>query len=166
MKPLTWSLPAVLALAMGQAGPDDAEQPKVRTISWDEIGHSAKIVGKLGLPLGEICTVEGAWLEPGQEKAGLKPQFRVSEVNGNPLAEAALFDEDFVRPVVGGERVAIPRPGDTWMIRCAELGGYEGLPPELIQEASGKMIAQRHGYGFQTELRYTPASLKIARPGR
>lgn len=127
-----------------------------------EIGAGVTLIGRLGVPLGEMTTVTGTWGYPDQSKGVTKDYsllFRVSAVNGEALKERMAFHVGDVVAVFNGGKDAIPRwqdhdklDGVTWTLRAFETGRFTQRPAEWRDESGEPEAAMRVTAPFHSQL--------------
>ncbi len=106
---------------------------EAKLVDCRDIPDRVTVVGKLGLPLNELCTVRGHWFNP-HAKDG-RPSFRVEWLDGVRLKEAADFrtveaasiDATEISARVVGTRIRGIAAG-------VETGGFTGFPPAVYEE--------------------------------
>jgi hypothetical protein len=102
---LYFSIVGVLAFAIQIPAVEVMEAQKI-TIT-DINSGKVVIVGKLGVPIGELVTISGAWKQPissakGPTKAGPRPTFEISEINGHQPLEPIVFQQRDITEVFHG----------------------------------------------------------------
>ena len=168
MKAPTWVIRGVMigtvTLASLRAdGPvektsEKKSEPPMRKVLATDIGTRVQIVGRLGYPLGELVTIQGAWIRPpgppGMPVKDDSPRFTVTHVNGKKLETPVSFDAFLFSEAWGVEE--IPRQeGPVWEVRGCETGGFRGTPREVWEDASkgpSRPPAVQHrsdAYGFK-----------------
>jgi hypothetical protein len=121
------------------------------TVHYSDIPERVQIVGRLGLPLGQLVTVRGKWIMPFPSKPA-SPTFIIDYVDGRLLNPPAEFGE--VEPVEGGGGEISKRIiGEEWEIRGVETGGFVGFSDQVWAEL-GQPPAQRPPRGFLTRFCY------------
>jgi hypothetical protein len=146
----------VLLTAMSIGCKQEQQSGMVR---WSDIPKRAEIIGKLGLPLGELVTVHGGWTAPPPQKAAL-PVFVVDRVNGRPLDPRGEFDDmEPVDPTLRDDEFAKREVGEGWELRGVETGGFVGFSEEVMASTGlPPMQPGPHGsLSFQTSFRYVKA---------
>ena len=142
--------PGGSAAAQPLRPPPQAEterKPEVRTVSLEDIqDQQVRIIGKLRCALWTVVTVHGSWHY--EESKPQPPVFRVTDVNGKPLARAADFDKIEPESGKGGDETR-RTVGQVWELRCFETGGFIGAPDEAYKEIGGPPV-QRPPQGFVT----------------
>ena len=129
-------------------------KPEVRTVSLEDIqDQQVRIIGKLRCALWTVVTVRGSWHS--EESKPQPPVFRVTDVNGKPLARVADFDKIEPESGKGGDETRMTE-GQVWELRCFEMGGFIGAPDEAYKEIGGPPV-QRPPQGFLTKLCYISA---------
>ena len=149
-----------------------------QTILASDIGTRVRIIGRLGCPLGELVTIQGAWISldelAGAPVKDYSPSFVVASVNGKKLEKPVPFEAPFFTRAWDGE--AIPqKKGHVWELRGCETGGFRGTPEEVRADAV-KGREQRpavahpsyaYRFKFYTEFKYSSfkGPLGIPSPG-
>lgn len=176
MKNLAQSALALLTIfAVAIDAPADEKEPK--SISAESL-NTILVIGKLGIPLGEVATVRATVLDGDslQTKAeqGTYP-LRITEVNGvklkpGPILEFILAPGSQVKLAnhnfelyelkTGKKARSLTREQTKWLkedyvgtshsLQVYELGEFSGIPKNLPQES---MAWQDRGFHFRTYLR-------------
>ncbi len=151
---------ACLLVLLASISTGCGQKEQLRVVRWSDIPERVKVVGRLGLPLGELATVRGIWTAPLPQKAAL-PVFMVNQVNGRPLDPPAEFDDvGPVNPTAGESAEFTKRVvGDEWELRGAETGGFVGFSKEVWAETGLPPVQPGpHGFlSFQTRFCYAEA---------
>lgn len=118
-------------------------------ITIEEIQDSI-VVGKLGIPLGDVATIVGRWEIDETRKAG--EQLVVSEINGRRLAKPLQFSGSppTLHSFYGDEHHKL-QFDRTYRLRVYESAGFTGIRPEWFKE-SGEAIPAAVGYSFQSDI--------------
>jgi hypothetical protein len=139
--------------------------PETVDVQGRDLGARLRVIGSLGLPLGERIRIRGEWYRP-KGKLPLKdpsPLLRVTEVNGKPLEEEVIFPAPFVVPAPQTERLK-PRPGDSWEVEGYEVGGFMGTPDWALTEIYGDVVpatgVHMSGFKFILEFVYITGGVK------
>ena len=162
--------------ARGQVG---GKEPMQRVLATD-IGSRVLIIGRLGLPLGEVVTVVGEWSRPKVPKPAVDdPNVRdlgakydvlglnITTVNNKRLDTSARFEWPGFSSLYPAEnRADEPKEGDVWEVRGIEVGRYYGIPPAAAVELHRLRgaIQDVRTFGFYTDMRYL--SYRVIRAGR
>jgi hypothetical protein len=77
---------------------DDKERA-MQVEASDRHSGRAKIIGYLGRPLGEVVSVRGTWYAPKADAKISSPIYRISHINGKPVAHPIDLTHYRVRPV-------------------------------------------------------------------
>ena len=126
----------VLSVALSLKSSDDR-----LTLHYDELSSKVTILGQLGIPLGELATIEGI----GSNVRAMTPEnFLLSKVNGQALA----------KPI----SIIVSRAGKfpdktPVIVEGYETGGYEGTP-SLVEDhfkLRNERTQQINVWHFQTE---------------
>jgi hypothetical protein len=97
-----------------------------RPIAYSDLS-TTPVIGALGLPLGEIARVEGAYVE-GKTKADVGLLLlRVDKLNGRAL------DKPVVLRRGGEEPVPATKAGQRFKLLGYETGGFVGAPKDLFK---------------------------------
>ena len=110
--------------------------------------NRSKVIGSLGLPLGEVVTIEGITAdgEYTRRKADAgETLLRVQTVNGRPLKREAIFH---FRPFEGAD-LKKPRAGMRFKYIGYETGGFSGIPDKAFDYVPR---VATDGYYFTTSL--------------
>lgn len=140
-----------------------ADEPRQRAIAQkvvvrsDDIGVSADIHGKLGLPLGRLTTIQGRCVESGNTKENLdRSAFRIERIDGKPLDRPVeLLVESFGLRDDNSLKI-----GQSYELRGYEHGRFHGVPHDAYQEyvRNGKpQFATETSYSFHTEFVFVTA---------
>jgi hypothetical protein len=127
---------------------------ETKTIDYRDIPERVRIIGKLGLPFGDLATIRGRWTSVSRAKPS-GPILMVGSVDGKPLNPPAEFTTAEVLPVSGPADVP-PAIGEVWELRGAETGGFQGVPPKVLEEhwKNGSPPSATIGYRFCTKFIY------------
>lgn len=125
-----------------------AGEPAKRRITVEEIQKSI-VIGRLGMPLGEIVTVKLRW-DPTFKPSDMAI---VTEVDGRTLDPPVEFWSNPPRPPLDEKRFNIPRfeYEREYLLRVYETGGFFGIRYEWLKE-QGQGPVQSIGYAFLPEL--------------
>jgi hypothetical protein len=156
---------ALIAFAMGATplADQDPALPAVQRVRSSDIGNPVVILGRLGVQLGEVLTVEGEWSRRDASGRELSAQedrliFLVSTINGSRLDTPVEFRPQRVTPADTGDAQDLrPAAGDIWELRGVELGGYRGVPWAVLKQEfpPEQMVpATADPFGFYTEFKY------------
>lgn len=128
----------------------DYPNPDAKDLPFAELSKQYRIIGRLGIPTGEFCTVRGIWREDGHFKE-CSLRFHVSHVNGKALTTPAIFLGCEVRAIQDPERET--PDGEQWEIRVQESVEQRGMTKDYSKETgwSGSGI---NPWRLVTELRY------------
>lgn len=121
----------------------DNKQPQIHVEDF----HSSQIIGRLGVPLGQVVIVEGTMIEENSRQKGRDgaKSFRISTVDDRPLDEAVAFwEEDVVR---GGKRRTVWADG-RYRLAVYETGQFDGWP----NGDTYRPVPQTRGFHFRSEL--------------
>jgi hypothetical protein len=157
MRQSIWSVFVIVPLAL-QAGfcwGADATQSSGtngQVINYKEMDR-VQIIGKLGLPLGQLVTVHGQWQPPASAVKPSGPEFVVDTINGKSLSPPAVFEE--VEQVSGPNNNVKPIVGDEWELRGVEKGEFIGFSGEVWTEVGH--FANHGESGFQTKFCFIKA---------
>jgi hypothetical protein len=132
-------------------GHNDEGAKETTSVVCTDIPGSVSIIGRLGQPLGTIVEVKGTWRQPDPGPTPEGIQFVVQSVDGVKLDEEIAFSEGDVRAAFDGVDVRPSRRGQTWTLVVAELGGFEGIPPDALAYYEGDSVSPIR-YGFATHL--------------
>jgi len=141
-----------LVVACTVGGLSAADTAKVR---WTDLGTRVRVIGSLGVPLGQIVKINGTVVpdECRKRKADLgKTLIEVSQVNGSPLPKKTVVEAAFLVA-----KQDLPSPGSPITCIGYETGGYHGVPPGTFDHVP-PMTAE----GFHFAVRFV--ILKTMRP--
>jgi hypothetical protein len=135
----------------GNPEPDNGRPapPTQRRITVKDIQNSI-VVGRLGIPLGEVATIVGRWENDDSKKNG--HQLLVSEINGRVIDEPLPFSGD--PPTLRGFYSDEPHKlefDQTYRLRVYESAGFTGIRPEWYRE-SGEPMPASVGFSFQSDI--------------
>lgn len=138
-----------------------AESRKHMTdVSVEDIGTKVRLVGRLGVPLGEMMTLTGIWAFPDDNVKDASIRFTVMDVNGKRLDNPVVFNVSQMGVLSKqGENVIPPRKehrnldGLTWTMRAYESGRVNQIPQQYFTEIGNGPHAVPYYYGpFTSEL--------------
>jgi hypothetical protein len=130
------------AAAQEKSPPLRKEVPRV-VISSDDINHRFVVVGPLGIPLGEVATVDGtAVINNGK---GAARQFQVTSVNGKTLKGPVTLPYR-IWPWSDLKKLDAQK---RYRLRIYQDGGFAGVPAQAMKETT---YVQTHAYHFVTSL--------------
>jgi hypothetical protein len=159
---------AVLTLCVRSVNAQGVDQgtPCVRTVNYKDIPDRVKIIGELGLPLYELATIRGRWIEVQDGKGFDIPTFAVESVNGKRLERAAQIR--LVHSLFSTRDELKPNIGDAWEFYGIETAKFHGLPGNVL-EANQRLYpniapASPVAFQFQTEFLCLKASRLSATP--
>lgn len=125
-----------IASAVNSATADAPETRRARQdIRIDEFSQRYRIVGRLGVPLGQVVHVKGAWmLHPeASEKFG-QWFLHIAEVNGTTLANPVVFNARYVEAnPTEAAHVNKQAPNEV-SLEVYEGVAFAGPPPEEFKE--------------------------------
>jgi hypothetical protein len=116
MKAASYIIAAVLLAAL----PSISQDSKVN-VKFGDVGNRVSIIGALGVPIGQIVTIEGRSIESKDFN------FTVLKING------VLLPNPFNIMVTGGAINA-----GLVSLEGYETAGYEGIPPEVCKKMNFK----------------------------
>lgn len=109
-----------VGLGEGRQNPK-AGIPQVRL---DDLGNSVVVIGRLGKPLGDLCSVNGFWMARPVGKSE-SMVFEVTHVNGEKLENTVRFGRSQIRAPLA---VPTPSENEKWELSGIETGGFQGMP--------------------------------------
>jgi len=116
-----------------------------RSISARELEGGTRIVGLLGLPLGELASLKAQVVRV--DAKGGDRQIRVLEVDGKPLSAPIVMKFSVWR---WGNIADQEIPTDRIVkLRVYETGGMVGVPADAMRET---VFVQTEGWAFETSL--------------
>jgi len=138
------------AAAKGKDNPEKRRSPRKTKITVAEI-HQAEVIGRLGVPLGQVVTIEGIVADEDyiRTKANSGHRLlRVLKLDGRRLKEEVVFRFPKLSPL-DEERVKEPKVGARFAYICYENGGFSGIPGAAFKHIG---TVQTAPYGFSTWL--------------
>jgi len=140
-------------LCADELGQKRANAKKV-VVRSDDIGVGTDIHGKLGLPLGRMCTIQGRCVRRGNHKEDDNQIiFRITRVDGTALDTRV---ELLLTPFGHGKDDSL-KIGRSYELRGYEHGQFRGVPDDAYKEyiRGGKPhFATSTGYSFETRFAY------------
>lgn len=116
-------------------------------------GEKIKLVGELGLTLGETATVCGIITEMSNKGYGDGPNLIVQKINGVPFQRIIQIP---VSPFALMEFGKYPLPrlenDATYRFRVYETGEFVGIPGKAYDESAIDILIQTTGFYFQNRL--------------
>jgi hypothetical protein len=102
----------------------------------EDLGHTVRALGQLGVPLREVVAVQGVWAElpDGPAKPGIPWWFQVTEVNRQRLARPVGFRSLDVEIIDRGGKAVDRVQGERWELRAYETWTDLGHPAAFVQE--------------------------------
>ncbi len=133
----------VCRFACAQKVPTTPKQvPKIR-ISADDLNRKYVVIGPLGIPLGEVVTVDGiAVINQGK---GATHLFQVTSVNGKTLNKPLTMPYR-IWPWADLKKLDAQ---SRYRLRVFQDGGFAGVPEQAMKETT---YVQTHAYCFVTSL--------------
>jgi hypothetical protein len=164
MKPYVLGL--LLVHAFCWSGALDAEEPQ--KVPVEQLGKTFQLIGKLGVPMGDIVRVEGVVVEGEFKGYEGGPNLRVQRINGKATRKNIQIQiHPYVskwgeEPLAGG--VALPKleTGKKYWMEGYETGHYVGIPAKAYQKAG--VALQTTNHHFHTELHVYKAKLIEEQP--
>ena len=137
-----------------------------KDIPIEQLGQQYQLVGKLGVPLGQVVRVEGEIVEgdPNLKDRG-GPWLRVSRIAGQPTpTEVSVEIEPYFykwgEPAeFGGAALPKLEVGATYEMEGYETGGFVGAPEEAADRAGVAIQNYEFGYSFREHLVVYKATL-------
>jgi hypothetical protein len=143
-----------------------AEEPQ--RVPVEQLGKTYQLIGKLGVPLGEVVQVEGVVVEGEFKGYEGGPNLRVQRINGKATQREIqiqihpYFSEWGKKSSAGGYALPELETGKTHRMEGYETGHYVGIPAKA-QENAGIAVQTTHHY-FHTQLIVYKAKLIEDRP--
>ena len=147
-------LTALLCVAMLTAGCALSKSTEKIT-AWDIDSGKVTVIGKLGLPLGTVCTVTAISL--GNEK-GPMSLLKILTINNKPVVNPESVKLPY--EIVSAHSDEIFAPNQTLNLTVYENAKIDGFPSNLPYGITW----QDHGYGMNTYLRVVQAPEAITQP--
>ncbi|MFL5331150.1 MAG: hypothetical protein ACJ8C4_19840 [Gemmataceae bacterium] len=133
---------------VGEYAAPSADKPV--DVPLNKLGGNFGLIGKLGVPLGDVVKVQGFVVEGPFKGYEGGPNLRVQRINGQSTQEDIQirlipYLEDFGTEHQSGEQPAKLEYGNTYLFEGYETGGFVGVPPEAYRNA-GIAIGTTHHY--------------------
>jgi hypothetical protein len=123
-------------------------------------GDRFELIGKLGIPLGELATVRGVAIEGPEKGYEGGPNLLVQMINGKPTQRHIRIPmTPYFYDFQGKSRSRRKKPfeivnGSTYRMLAYETGGFVGIPPEAYK--AGGIPIQTTGFYFRNSLTVFP----------
>lgn len=104
-----------------------------------------KIIGRLGVPIGDVAVVSGTWRlakESGPTKVAQKPHFVVEFVNGKMLSTPETFSP-FDVAILPNAKGEVKKDGLNQSLVVFESVCFEGIPDSAWQDGRSPIQALR-----------------------
>lgn len=148
----------VVCVAAAGAAVAAEERPKPndgKPVGVAELMKTVKLIGRLGVPIGDPCTIKGKWTV-NTSKPGDELLLAVHEVNGKSLREPVYFEAESVFSILSSVTKQEPKKDEQWRMRVVETGEFRGYSDAVWKELGmGKPAEPR---GFVTRIVYLNAS--------
>ncbi len=144
------ALVIALGLLQSASTPLAAEQPaKRQSVLASELGSKIDVVGRLGVPLGRLITIEGRAASGDilREKSMSNVLILFVEAIGGRRVEANSWIAVCEH---GVSSVAGVKPGTWCKLRGYETGGFEGFPPKLLIASDRTAVPAGFSWEFRT----------------
>jgi hypothetical protein len=128
----------LIAVAQGQSSTS-------RSVNVQELENGVQIIGLLGLPLGELASIEGQIVQSGMK--GTDSLIKVDRINGKSVSNSLLMK--FAVWQWGNLANRELQVGPKLRIRAYETGGMTGIPIEAMKET---VFVQAESWRFETSL--------------
>jgi hypothetical protein len=147
---LTRWLPAALLLVVTRNSPSLGQgihETPTKSLAVDELSN-AKVVGRLGQPLGTIVTIEGVYDVPKKITKSFGFTMVINSVNGKELKTSVAFERHTWEPYL--DQYKAVRGGNAFRLVGYETGAYSGYIPGEEKYDSRYATYQRAGdrWGF------------------
>jgi len=130
------------ANAQKETTPLRKQTPKT-AISADDINRRFVVIGPLGIPIGEVATVDGTTVI--NQGKGAPLLFQVTSVNGRALSKPVTMPYR-IWPWSGLNKLDAQ---SRCRLRVFQDGGFAGVPLQAMKETT---YVQTHAYHFVTSL--------------
>jgi hypothetical protein len=110
--------------------------PIRKALTIDDL-EQRPIIGRLGIPLHEMGSIEGYWTFESRKDDAL--WFNVTRVNGEQLPRPARFHQAQVFAEYKQEEYR-PRQGERWRGRAYETGQFDVTPAAYWKESGHKIV--------------------------
>jgi hypothetical protein len=144
------ALVVALGLLQSESSPLAAGQPAKReSVLASELGSKVDVIGRLGVPLGRLVTIEGRVASGDilREKAMSDvPILFVETIDGHSVAShpwIALREP-------GDESAKGAKPGTRSKLYGYENGGFEGFPAKLLVSSDRTAVPAGFSWEFRT----------------
>jgi hypothetical protein len=141
------------------SGPPEA----AADVQGRDLGTRLRVIGSLGLPVGERVRIRGRWRSPHGRlpSKDSSPLLHVTEVNGMQLEKEVVFPEPFVRAAKESGHLT-PRSGESWEAEGYEVGRFQGTPGWALREIYGEHVPNAGVYlsGFKFILEFVYVSVR------
>ncbi len=146
-----------ILLCLGYATSICGAQETKTPVSLDWPGDRFVLVGRLGIKLGEMTTVEGRVVKGPKKGSEGGPNLLVQRVNGKATQHRIQvpiepYFGEFGEANFDGKPLPLCKPGSTYRLRVYETGRFVGVPDAAYEEA---------GIGLQTSGFYFRSSLCV-----
>jgi hypothetical protein len=141
----------VVATGRSLEPPSERPKPAPLDVPIGELGRKFRLVGKLGVPLGEMVTVQGVVIAGPDKGWDGGPNLRVQRINGRAIQRIVELP---LRPFFGdfdegpAEDTRLPEPvcGRSYEFRAYETGGFVGTPFEAMDESGVTLQTSEHHF--------------------
>ena len=123
----------------------------------DQLGKTYQLIGKLGVPLGDVVHIEGVVVEGEFKGYEGGPNLRVQRIDGkatqkNIQIQLRPYFTDWGKEAYGGGHHSLPKleMGKTYEMEGYETGGYIGVPGKAYKNAG--FAIQTTNHYFHTQL--------------
>jgi hypothetical protein len=131
----------LLSLSAGCAGP--AGNPV--DVPVHNPGPGYRLVGRLGVPMGQMVTIQGVVVESGATGYGGSTRLWVRRIDGRATQAALLIPiHPFGLDEWGSEFLPFLEPGASYELDGYETGGFVGVPNDVGRD----VYFQTSGFGF------------------
>lgn len=148
-------LVAAVALTPFALRADDPPKAKPVDVPVSKLGDKFRLVGKLGVELGEVVTVQGFVVDGPSKGYEGGPNLRVQRINGKATQQDIQirlipYFTDFGKEGVDGKDLPKLKNGTTYEMEGYETGRFVGIPGEAYKKAG--IVLQTAGHHFLTYL--------------
>jgi hypothetical protein len=128
------------------ARPAAAATSEPTEVRIDELGKRFRLVGKLGIPLGDIAKVQGIVVNSRAKGYDAGIGVRIYRVNGQATQE---FIQIKLNDYYGRDEIPNLEPGKSYEFSGFETGGFVGVPAAAMKQAG--VVSQASNYAFLHE---------------
>jgi len=127
----------------------EANQSK-NDIRFEDLRDRYRIIGRLGKPLGEYCTIRGRWKARRDIKRFVRIFLHITHIDGRPVKKTIIYrwsDIRFTGILPLGHTLQEPKDSEVNELRVVETVLHNGSPKRSLEESHIR------GMGFPFKLR-------------